>query len=143
MKLVKSQLNDARAAAYPDSSEPSQTRPRKSSCKKPKGGATRELTLGGRTEEDEAVVQVLAVPLEADLGVVGELEVEVVAAGLEGAEVEGVGRLDGQVVEQDEDLAALGALEGEGGGEERRKEEEEEGGQRREGRRSRHRRRRS
>lgn len=97
-------------------------------------------TLGRGAEEDEAVVEVLAVALEADLGVVGELEVEVVAAGLEGPEVEGVRRLGGQVVEQDEDAPPLGAVDGQGGGEEG--EEEEEGDQRQEeDRRSRRRRR--
>lgn len=61
----------------------------------------RIFTVNGGAEEDQAVVQVLAVTLQSDLGIVGEFEVEGVAARLEGAEVEGVGGLEGEVVEQD------------------------------------------
>jgi len=50
----------------------------------------RELTIDGRSEDDEAIVQELAVTLQGDLWIIGELEFEVVSARLEGAEEERV-----------------------------------------------------
>lgn len=84
------------------------------------------LTFCGGGEQDEALVKVLAVALEGELGVVGELEVEIEAPGLERGEEEGVGGPDGEIVDEDEHaLPAVGLVrregEGEGG------EEDEEG----------------
>ena len=65
----------------------------------------RELTIDGRSEDDEAIVQELAVTLQGDLGIIGELEFEVVSARLKGTEEERVRRFDGKVVEKDQNPA--------------------------------------
>lgn len=57
--------------------------------------------MGGRREENEAVVQVLAIALEREGGVVGEFEVEIEAAGDERVEEDGVRGLEREVVEED------------------------------------------
>jgi hypothetical protein len=79
----------------------------------------------GGGEEHEAVVEVLAVAVERELGVVGEAEVEIEPARLEGTEE---GRMRGphrQVVQQPAAPGAL-VLPGRGDGDD---EEEEERGQ--------------
>lgn len=57
--------------------------------------------MGGRREENEAVVQVLVIALEREGGVVGQLEVEIEAAGDERVEEDGVRGLERKVVEED------------------------------------------
>lgn len=57
--------------------------------------------MGGRREENEAVVQVLVIALEREGGVVGQLEVEIKAAGDERVEEDGVRGLEREVVEED------------------------------------------
>lgn len=75
-------------------------------------------TLNCWTEQDKPVVQILSISLEGDLRVIRELEIELVSARGEGLEVEGVRRLDSQVVHEDEDPTAGGDLGGEGVAEE-------------------------
>lgn len=68
------------------------------------GGRGEEgLTVRNGGEENKTVVQVLAVTLEGEVGVVGKLEIEVEAAGAEGLEEDGVGGLDGEVIQQDQE----------------------------------------
>lgn len=57
--------------------------------------------MGGRREENEAVVQVLVIALEREGGIVGQLEVEIEAAGDERVEEDGVRGLEREVVEED------------------------------------------
>lgn len=57
--------------------------------------------MGGRREENEAVVQVLVIALEREGGVVGQLEFEIEAAGDERVEEDGVRGLEREVVEED------------------------------------------
>ena len=61
------------------------------------------------------VVQLLAELLQGQAGVVGHLEGEVEALVGEGAEIDGVGLLDGEVLEEDQD-ALVGRGEGGHGG---------------------------
>ena len=63
------------------------------------------LTFNGGAEEDQGIVEILAVALQGDLGIIGEFEVEVEATWFEGIEVQGVRRLDGEMVEEDQDSA--------------------------------------
>ena len=74
-----------------------------------------ELLHGG-CEDDEVVVQLLAELLQGQAGVVGYLEGEVEALVGEGAEIDGVGLLDGEVLEEDQD-PLVGRGEGGHGGE--------------------------
>lgn len=55
--------------------------------------------------------------MKADLGIVGELEIEVESAGLERVEEERVGGFECEVIEQDEDSATRSVLWREGGAE--------------------------
>ena len=77
----------------------------------------KELTLGGGAKQDQAIVLVLAVTVEADLGIIGELKIEVESAGLKGVEEDGVRGFEGEVVEQDEDSATRRVFGREGDGE--------------------------
>jgi len=89
-----------------------------------------QITWGGGGEEHEAVVEVLAVAVERELGVVGEAEVEIEPARLERAEEGRVRRPHGQVVQQDQQPPPagplFGPLRGRGEREEGREGEEED-----------------
>ena len=76
-----------------------------------------ELTIDGRREQNESIVQVLSVSLQAELGIVGELEVEIEAARLQGLEEQGVRRSESEIVEQDEHSAIGRSLRREGAAE--------------------------
>ena len=58
-----------------------------------------DFTFGGRREEYQGVVEVLAVALEGKSWIVSEFELEVEAAGFEGVEENGVRRFEGEIVE--------------------------------------------
>ena len=51
----------------------------------------KKLTFGGGSEQNETVVQVLAIALETEIGIVSKLEIEVEAARFERLEENGVG----------------------------------------------------
>lgn len=63
------------------------------------------LTFDGGAEEDQGIVKILAVVLQSDIWIIGEFEFQVETTWFEGNEVEGVWRLDGEVVEENKDSA--------------------------------------
>lgn len=73
-------------------------------------------TIDGRRKEDQGVVAVEAVSLQGDLGIIGELEIELEASRLEGLEEQGMGGFDGEVVKQNENAAVGGVVRREGVG---------------------------
>jgi hypothetical protein len=65
---------------------------------------------GGGGKEHEAVVEVLAIAVEQELGIVSEAEVEIEPARLEQAEEGRVRRPHGQVIQEDEQPTSAGPL---------------------------------
>ena len=53
-----------------------------------------DFTFGGRREEDQGFVEVLAIALEGERWIVGEFEFEVEATGFQGVEENGVRRFE-------------------------------------------------
>jgi hypothetical protein len=88
------------------------TRHHRSDLREARKTGDEQLTRGGGGEEHEAVVEVLPVAVERELGVVGEAEVKIEAARLERAEEGRVRGPHSQVVQEDQQAAPAGTLLG-------------------------------
>lgn len=57
------------------------------------------LTFNCWGKQDQCIVEIASISLQGDLGVIGELEIEVETSRLEGLEEQRMGRFDGEVIE--------------------------------------------